>query len=62
MNIITINIRRNLTCIYYFNQQMSVLERQVNSIINKNPILINSIDRITNQPLIRKNFHLPFNN
>ena len=40
---------------------MSMLERRINMILAKNPQLINSLDRIKNHPLIRKNSHIPFN-
>ena len=41
---------------------MHSVERRINMIIAKNPQLINSLDRNTNHPLIRKYSHIPFNN
>ena len=40
---------------------MSMLERQINMIIAKNPQLINSLDRNKNHPLIRNYSHILFN-
>ena len=44
----------NMSCKYYINQPMSMLERRINMIIAKNPQLINALDRTKNHLLIRK--------
>ena len=44
------------------NSPMPMVERRINFIIAKNPILTNSFDRNKNHPLIRKFYHVPFNN
>ena len=62
MNIITINIRMNVTYDYYINQSMSMCERKINMNIARNSQLINSLDRNKNHPLIRKYLHIPLNN
>ena len=49
----------NITYKHYMNQPMSMVERQINYIIAKNPQLINSLDRKKNHPLIRKYLHIP---
>ena len=61
MNIITINIKRNMTYEYYIKNTMPMVEKRINFIIAKNPKLINSLDRNKNHPLIRKFSHIPFN-
>ena len=62
MIIQTISDSRNMTYKYYLNQPMSMCERKINMFIAENPQLINSLDPNANQPLIRKHFHIPFNN
>ena len=62
MIIQTISNRRDMTYKHFINQPMTMRERRLNLIIAKNPHLINSLDRSKNHPLIRKNFHIPFNN
>ena len=52
----------NITYKIYMNNPMPMLERRKNFLIAKNPKLINSLDRNKNHPLIRKHFHIPFNN
>ena len=37
---------------------MPMVERRINFIINKNPELINALDRSKNHPLIRKYSHI----
>ena len=54
MIINTISCLCNMTYKYYLNNPMSMLERRINFIINKNPELINNLDRSKNHPLIRK--------
>ena len=58
MIINTISCLCNMTYKYYLTNPMSMLERRINFIINKNPQLINSIDRNRNHPLIRKYSHI----
>ena len=48
----------NMSYKYYINQPMPMLERRINFLIARNPKLINSLDRKTNQPLIRKYSHI----
>ena len=60
MNIITINIKMNMTHDYSIKQQMHPVERKLNMIIDKNPHLINSLNRVYNHPLIRNYFHILF--
>ena len=58
----TINIfsnRCNMTYEHDINQPMSMCERNINITIARNPLLINSIDRNKNHPLIRKFLHIP---
>ena len=52
----------NVTYEHYINQPMSMCERKTNMIIARNPQLINSLDRNKNHPLVRKFYHIPFNN
>ena len=54
MNINTISCLCNMTHKYYLNNPVSMLENRINYIINKNPELINALDRNKNHPLIRK--------
>ena len=58
MIINTISCMCNMNYRYYINQPMSMLERRINFIIDKNPELIKSIDRTKNHPLIRKYSHI----
>ena len=44
----------NMSYKYYLNNPMSMLERRINYIIAKNPILINALDKNKKHPLIRK--------
>ena len=46
--------RCNMTYEYYMNLPMSMVERQINFNIAKNPHLINTLDRTKNHPLTRK--------
>ena len=43
-----------MTYKYYLKNPMSMLERRIIFINNKNPELINALDRIKNHALIRK--------
>ena len=54
MIIKTISCMCNMSYKYYINQPMSMLERRINMIIDKNPQSINALDRTKNHPLIRK--------
>ena len=54
MIIKTISCMCNMSYKYYINQPMSMLERRINMIIDKNHQLINALDRTKNHPLIRK--------
>ena len=54
MIINTISCLCNMTYKYYLTNPMSMLERRINYIINKNPNLINSINCYKNHPFIRK--------
>ena len=47
-----------MTYKYYLTYPMPMIERRINFIINKNPELLNSIDRNKNHPLIRKYSHI----
>ena len=58
MIINTISCLSNMAYKYYLTCPMSMLERRINFIINKNPELINSIDRNKNHPLNRKYSHI----
>ena len=58
MIIKTISCMCNMSYNYYINHPMSMLERQINMIIAKNPQLINALDRPKNHPLIRKYSHI----
>ena len=62
MIINTISCLCNMTYKKYLNSPMSMFERRINFIINKNPELINALDRSKNHPLIRKYSHIKFNN
>ena len=61
MTINTIFDRCGMTYFNYINSPMPMVERRINFAIAKNPKLINSLDRNTNHPLIRKYSHIPFN-
>ena len=58
----TISCMCNMKYEYYINQPMQAIELKLNMIIAKNPQLINTLDRNTNHPLIKKYSHIPFNN
>ena len=62
MTINLINDRCNLTYDFYMNLPMSMVERQINFNIAKNPHLINTLDRTKNHPLLRNFSYKPFNN
>ena len=60
----TINIiseRCNVTFEQYINQPMSMFEQKINMNIARNPLLINSLNRNKNHPLISKYSHISFN-
>ena len=61
MTINTLFDRCGMTYFNYNNSPMPMFERRINFVIAKNPKLINSLDRNTNHPLIRKYSHIPFN-
>ena len=61
MTINIIIVRCNMTYVNYMNLPMSMVERQINFNIAKNPHLINTLDRTINHPLIRKFSYMPFN-
>ena len=46
---------------YYLNQLMQMIEKRLSLIIAKNPKLINSLNRGSDHPLIRKYIDVPFN-
>ena len=52
----------NITYKHYFNEPMNMVERRLNFVINRDPQLINALDRNKNRPLIRKYSHVPLNN
>ena len=54
MIINTISCFCNMSYKYYLLIPMSMLERRINYIINKNPEIINIFDTNKNHPLIRK--------
>ena len=56
----TISCLCNMNYDYYIKNPMSMLERRINFIINKNPELINALCRNKNHPLIKKYNHIPF--
>ena len=58
MIIKTISCMCNMSYKYYINQPMSMLERWINMIIDKNPQLIKSLDRTKNHSLIRNYSHI----
>ena len=62
MTINKISDRCNMTYENYINQPMRMCEREININIAENPLLINSLDRNKNHPLIRKYSHIPFIN
>ena len=62
MNILILIDKCNITYKNYINSPMPMVERRINFIIAKNPILINSFDRSKNHPLIKKYSHIPFTN
>ena len=53
----TINDICNMTLEFHKIMPMSIIERQLNFIIAKNPSLIKSLDRTTNHPLSRNYSH-----
>ena len=48
-----ISCRCNMSYKYYMNTTMSMLERRINSIISRNPKLINCLNRNKNHPPIK---------
>ena len=54
MNILILIDKCNITYKSYINSPMPMVERRINLIIAKNPVLINSFDRNKNHPLIGK--------
>ena len=60
MIINTISCLSDMKYEYYMKNPMSMLERRINFIINKNPELVNALYRNKNHPLIRKYNHIPF--
>ena len=58
MNINTKSDRCNMTYNRYMNNPMSMVERQINFNIAKNPNLFNTLDRTKNHPLIRNISHI----
>ena len=62
LTINTISERCNMTYEHYIIQPMSMCQRKINMNIARNPLLINSLDRNKNHPLIRKHLHIPFTN
>ena len=62
MTINSINDRCNITHRDYLKLPMPAFERKITMKIDKNPKLINSLDRKKNHALIRKYSHIPFNN
>ena len=61
-NTTTINDEKNMTYENYNKQPMQAVEMRLNMIIPTNLHLINSPNRYCNHPLIRKYYHIPFNN
>ena len=51
----------NLVYEHYINQPMHKVERRLNFVIDRDPQLINSLDRNKNHPLINKSSHIPLN-
>ena len=45
---------------YYIRQLMQLIERRLIINIAKNPQLLNSLKKGSDQPLIRKYIHIPF--
>ena len=62
MKITTINEKMNVTYQHHVKQPMQAVEIRLKVNIVKNPHLINSLNRYINHPLIRKYYHIPFNN
>ena len=62
MTINTIFDRCNMIYEKDMNHPITMVERQINFNIAKNPQLINTLDRTINHPLIIKYSHIPFNN
>ena len=46
---------------YYLKQPMQMVERRLNINIAKNPQLINSLNRSSDHPFVRKYINIPFN-
>ena len=61
MNIKTIGDERKKKYEYYIKQPIEKVELNLNMIIAKNPHLMKSLDRSTNQPLIIKYSNIPLN-
>ena len=47
-----------MTLEFYKNMPMGKIERRLNIITAKNPLIIKSLDQTTNHPLIRKYSHI----
>ena len=62
MTLITINNRCNMSYRFITNSQMIMIERRVNIIFAKNPLLIKTLNMCKNHPSIRKYCHIPFFN
>ena len=60
MCITAVNPSRNTTCQYYSTKPKQMCEISLNGIIDENPHLINSLDRTSHHPFIRKYSHIPF--
>ena len=58
----TLSDERNMIDEYYIKQPKHMVEFKLDMIIDKNPHLINALDRHVNHPLIRKYSHIPLNN
>ena len=54
MKIKTISNMSYMNYKYYLNQSMQMIERRLNMVIAKNPQLIDSLNRGSDHPLIRK--------
>ena len=51
-----------MTYEHYIKNPMEMVELKLNMIISENPLLIISLDRDIQHPLIRKNSIIPFDN
>ena len=59
MNTLIVNDRMFMTYDFYLKQPKSMLEWRLKEKIAKNPILINSLNKIHNHPLIGKYSYIP---